>query len=258
MNSLKVEFLGTGTSQGIPVIGCSCDVCISSSKRDKRLRTSVLISYKEKNVIIDCGPDFRQQMLSSKCKKLDAVVLTHEHMDHIAGLDDVRPFNFKTKKDMSIFCTKRVETRLKEQFSYAFSSNKYPGSPGFSISNISHESNFKVAGQTWIPILGEHGTWPVLGFRINNFVYLTDVSAMTSNEFKKILGAKVLVVNALRKESHISHFSLDEALAFAKDSKIQRVFLTHLSHKMGLNAKINKVLPSGVSLAYDGLKIIIE
>ncbi len=258
MNSLKVEFLGTGTSQGIPVISCNCDVCLSLSKKDKRLRTSVLISYNEKNIIIDCGPDFRQQMLVAKCKKLDAIVLTHEHMDHISGLDDVRPFNFKTKKDMPVFCTKRVETRLKEQFSYAFSSNKYPGSPGFIITNISYESTFIVGGQTWIPILAQHGTWPVLGFRINDFVYLTDVSGMTSNEFKKILGSKVLVINALRKENHISHFSLDEALSFAKSSQIPKVYFTHLSHKMGLNAEINEILPDGVSLAYDGLKIIIE
>ena len=258
MNSLKVEFLGTGTSQGIPVIGCSCDVCISSSKRDKRLRTSVLISYKEKNVIIDCGPDFRQQMLLAKCKKLDAVVLTHEHMDHISGLDDVRPFNFKTKLDIPVYCTKRVENRLKEQFSYAFSAEKYPGSPGFEIININSNDNFKIGNQIWTPVLAQHGTWPVTGFRIQDFVYMTDISGISKLESQKILGSKVLVINALRKSKHVSHFSLDEAISYAKSTKVPEVYLTHASHQLGLHEEVSNSLPKGYYLAYDGLKIIIQ
>lgn len=258
MNSLKIDFLGTGTSQGVPVIGCGCEVCQSTMVKNKRLRSSVLIKSGNCSVVIDCGPDFRQQMLRSKCQHLDAVVLTHEHMDHIAGLDDVRPFNFKTKLDMPIYCTKRVADRLKEQFSYAFSAEKYPGSPCFEIIDINPNENFKIGEEIWTPILAEHGTWPVMGFRIRDFVYLTDISGISHLESKKILGSKVLVLNALRKSKHVSHFSLDEAVSFAKSMNVPEVYLTHASHQLGLDKDVNSSLPEGYYLAYDGLKITIQ
>jgi len=258
MNPLEIEFLGTGTSQGVPVIGCDCEICQSKNLKNKRLRSSVLIKSGNSYVVIDCGPDFRQQMLRSKCQRLNAVVLTHEHMDHISGLDDVRPFNFKTKLDMPVYCTKRVENRLKEQFSYAFSAEKYPGSPGFEIININSNENFKIGNQRWTPILAQHGTWPVTGFRIQDFVYMTDISGISKLESQKILGSKVLVINALRKSKHVSHFSLDEAISYAKSTKVPEVYLTHASHQLGLHEEVSDSLPKGYYLAYDGLKIIIQ
>lgn len=258
MNRLEIEFLGTGTSQGVPVIGCDCEVCQSTIAKNKRLRSSVLVKSGNGSVVIDCGPDFRQQMLRSKCQHLDAVVLTHEHMDHISGLDDVRPFNFKTKLDMPVYCTKRVENRLKEQFSYAFSAEKYPGSPGFQIININSNENFKIGDEIWTPILAQHGAWPVTGFRIRDFVYLTDISGISHLESEKISGSKVLVINALRKSKHVSHFSLDEAISYAKSTKVPEVYLTHASHQLGLDKEVSNSLPEGYHLAYDGLKIIIQ
>jgi len=222
---------------------------------DRRLRASVLISTQNAKVLIDCGPDFRQQMLRSEHAHLDAVVLTHEHMDHVAGLDDLRPLIFAQNQPMQLWTTDRVEKRLREQFAYAFSARRYPGAPEFELKRIELGAEFTIGDQVWVPILGQHGTWPVLGFRIGNLVYLTDVSGMDQPEKEKIRGAEVLVVNALRKTPHISHFSLDEAIEFARETGVSKVYFTHISHQMGLHHEVNAELPRGMELAYDGLKL---
>lgn len=222
---------------------------------DHRLRASVLISTPDTKVLIDCGPDFRQQMLRAQHARLDAVVLTHEHMDHVAGLDDLRPLIFAQNQPMQLWATDRVEKRLREQFAYAFSAKRYPGAPEFELKRIIPGTEFTIGDQVWVPILGQHGTWPVLGFRIGNLVYLTDVSGMDQPEKEKIRGAEVLVVNALRKTPHISHFSLDEAVEFARETGVSNVYFTHISHQMGLHREVNAELPRGMELAYDGLKL---
>jgi len=253
MPSISLEFFGSGTSQGVPVIGCSCAVCTSTDPNDARLRASVVVRSPRAQVLIDCGPDFRQQMLRSGLSELDAVVLTHEHMDHVAGLDDLRPLIFKSQRAMPIWCTERVERRLREQFAYAFSAVRYPGAPEFSVHRIDPGVPFLLGDQQWIPILGQHGTWPVLGFRIGPIVYLTDVSAMVDSERKKIEGAEILVVNALRKTPHVAHFSLDEAIAFAESTGVPDVYFTHISHHLGVHRVEDALLPAGMHLAYDGL-----
>jgi phosphoribosyl 1,2-cyclic phosphate phosphodiesterase len=215
----------------------------------------VLISTSTTKVLIDCGPDFRQQMLRTDHTRLDAVVLTHEHMDHVAGLDDLRPLIFAQNQPMQLWTTDRVEKRLREQFAYAFSAQRYPGAPEFELNRIEPATEFTIGDQVWIPILGQHGTWPVLGYRIGDIVYLTDVSGMHKLEQDKIRGAKVLVVNALRKTPHISHFSLDEAVEFARETEVPKVYFTHISHQMGLHREVNAELPRGMELAYDGLKL---
>jgi phosphoribosyl 1,2-cyclic phosphate phosphodiesterase len=230
MPVVSLEFFGSGTSQGVPIIGCDCAVCTSRNLKDQRLRASVVISTDETRVLIDCGPDFRQQMLRSGHTTLDAVVLTHEHMDHVAGLDDLRPLIFSTDRPMKLWATERVERRLRQQFAYAFSAQRYPGAPEFELYNIQPGQSFAIGDQQWIPILGQHGTWPVLGFRIGEMVYLTDVSGMIDSEREKILGAKVLVVN---------------------------VYFTHISHQMGLHDDVSAELPKGMNLAFDGLKVTI-
>jgi len=255
MMPIQLEFLGTGTSGGVPLIGCACPVCTSTDSRNLRLRSSVVIRYGSRAVLIDCGPDFRQQMLRAGQTHLDAIVLTHEHMDHVAGLDEVRPLNYQQKADMSIYCTERVASRLKQQFAYAFAEDKYPGAPGLNLETIHPDQPFSVGGQPWIPILGQHGTWPVLGFRIGDVVYLTDVSAMAEEQVAKIRGAKILVVNALRRESHVSHFSLSEAQAFAASTGVHNTYFTHISHQMGDHAETDRELPAGMHLAYDGLQL---
>ena len=255
MPAVSLEFFGSGTSQGVPIIGCACSVCTSLNPNDRRLRASVLISTSTTKVLIDCGPDFRQQMLRTDHTRLDAVVLTHEHMDHVAGLDDLRPLIFAQNQPMQLWTTDRVEQRLREQFAYAFSARRYPGAPEFELKRIEPATEFTIGDQVWIPILGQHGTWPVLGYRIGNMVYLTDVSGMYKQEQDKIRGAEVLVVNALRKTPHISHFSLDEAVEFARETEVSNVYFTHISHQMGLHHEVNAELPNGMALAYDGLKL---
>lgn len=256
--SLTVTFLGTGTSQGVPVIGCDCEVCRSSDPRDNRLRTSVMICRDNTRVVIDCGPDFRQQMLRSDTGNLDAVVLTHEHNDHIIGMDDVRPFNFKNRTDMPVYASEQVIRDLKNRFSYVFADNPYPGAPRLKPIPISEKENFQVGALNFIPIAVWHGKMPVLGFRIGNFTYITDMKSISPEEQEKLTGTHTLVVNALHHHEHHSHMNLQEALAFIRRINPQRAFLTHMSHRMGLHEQVEKELPPGVHLAYDELKIEVD
>jgi phosphoribosyl 1,2-cyclic phosphate phosphodiesterase len=258
MPSISLDFFGTGTSQGVPVIGCSCPVCSSTDRRDRRLRASVRIATETTEVLVDCGPDFRQQMLRAGAAQLDAVVLTHEHMDHVSGLDDLRPLMFAQKRPMPVWMTDRVEARLRQQFSYAFAAERYPGAPEFDVCQIQHPQAFRIGDQTWLPILGIHGTWPVLGYRVGPVVYLTDLSGMIDAERQKIAGAQILVVNALRKHPHVAHFTLGQAVDFARSTGVPQVYFTHISHHLGLHADEDALLPEGMHLAYDGLRLTAE
>lgn len=253
---MKVTFLGTGTSQGVPVIACSCEVCSSLDYRDKRLRTSVFVEVDGVNLVVDTGPDFRQQMLNGKVTKLDAVVYTHEHKDHTAGLDDVRAFNFLQKKDMPIYAEPRVIDQLKREFAYIFAEKKYPGVPQIEVNEIS-DDKFSIDNVELTPIRGLHYKLPVLGFRIKDFVYLTDTNSVDEANKEKMKGAKVLVLNALQKEDHISHFTLQEALDLIAELKPEKAYLTHLSHKMGTHVKVSLELPDTVEIAYDGLSVAL-
>lgn len=251
---MKITFLGTGTSQGIPVIGSTHPVCLSVDSKDKRLRVSVLIEWHEYTYVIDCGPDFRQQMLSAKCSKLDGVVFTHEHADHTAGLDDIRPFYFK-QGDIPIYAHRRVLKALKQRFDYIFETvNKYAGAPGVVPIRIENKP-FKLGDLEVVPINGLHYKLQVFGFRFRDFAYLTDMKTIKNSEIKKLKGVKVLVVNALREAEHISHFNLEEALALINQVKPERAYLTHISHMLGFHEEVEKKLPENVFLAYDNLVI---
>ena len=251
---MKVTFLGSGTSQGIPVIACSCAVCTSADTRDKRLRSSILLQVDDKNIVIDSGPDFRYQMLRAGVTHLDALVFTHEHKDHTAGLDDIRAFNYKQGEAINVYAHKRVQDALKKEFSYIFAHHKYPGIPQLDLFEIGHHP-FEVAGVPFIPIEVMHFQLPVLGFRIADFTYITDAKTVSDVEKAKIKGSKVLVINALQQEKHISHFTLEEALAFAQEMGAEKTYFTHMSHRLGTHQKISELLPAGVELAYDGLYI---
>ena len=252
---MKITFLGTGTSQGVPVIGCQCEVCTSVNSEDKRLRTSVLIESDNTTVVIDTGPDFRQQMLRENVQKLDAVLFTHEHKDHIAGMDDVRAFNFKFKKDMPIYATDRVQEALKREFHYVFSTYQYPGIPKVQLHTIDAESNFSIGDIPFQSIELMHHKMKVLGFRINDLVYITDVNYIDDKQLQKIKGCKILIVSALRKEKHISHFTLEEAVELSQKVGAESAYLTHISHLMGDHHSVNRDLPQHIQLAYDGLSI---
>lgn len=255
INDLKVYFLGTGTSQGIPVIGSNHSVCFSKNPKDKRLRVSVWISWEDFSLVIDCGPDFRQQMLTSGCIRLDALLLTHEHADHTAGLDDIRPFFFK-QGDIPIYAHERVIKNLQKRFDYIFESeNKYPGAPSVGVNRVMEDVPFLLGGKKIIPVNVSHGGWQVFGYRIDNFAYLTDVKTIDEQEIVKLYGLEVLVVNALREETHETHFNLEEALLFIQKIKPQKAFLTHISHLMGFHDVVQQKLPANVFLAYDNLKI---
>ncbi len=255
---MKIQFLGTGTSQGVPVIACECDVCKSANLKDKRLRTSIAIRYKNTQITIDAGPDFRQQMLRADIKKLDAVVFTHEHKDHIAGLDDVRAYNFLTKEPMQIYCTDQVYSALCREFHYVFDPEfSYPGIPKVETTLINKATTFRINDMILNPIEVMHYKLPVLGYRIKNFTYITDANFISEEEFKKMEGTEVLVINALRRKKHISHFTLDEALEIIQRIKPKKAYLTHVSHYLGLHDVVSLELPNGVALAYDGLEIEI-
>lgn len=253
--SLRLTFLGTGTSQGVPVIACQCKVCNSHNDKDKRLRTSVLIQSNELNLIIDSGPDFRYQVLRSGLQKLDAILFTHQHRDHVAGLDDVRSFNFKQKKAMPIYGNERVIEQIRREFHYVFESN-YPGIPQLEITTIDKQP-FSIGNLPIIPIEVLHHKLPVLGFRIKDLTYITDANIIPEIEFEKIYGTKVLVLNALQKDDHISHFTLDEALKVIEEIQPEKAYLTHISHNMGLHEEVSKELPSNVFLAYDELVLSV-
>lgn len=254
---MKIRFLGTGTSQGVPVIACKCEVCLSKNPKDKRLRSSILIENEAGNtVVIDTGPDFRQQILRENIERLDAVVFTHEHKDHIAGLDDIRAFNFVQQRDMDVYATQRVQEALKRDFHYAFQAVKYPGVPQMNLHTIDLKP-FKAGGFSFIPIEVMHYRLPVLGFRIGDFTYITDANYISPEEKEKVKGSKVLVLNALRQSKHISHFTLNEAIELAQELGANKTYFTHLSHQMGLHTDVNSTLPEGVHLAYDSLVIEI-
>ncbi|HDP54543.1 MAG TPA: MBL fold metallo-hydrolase [Bacteroidetes bacterium] len=251
---MKLTFLGTGTSQGVPVIACKCPVCQSNDIRDKRLRTAALIEHKNSSILIDAGPDFRQQMLNANVDRLNAILITHEHRDHIAGIDDVRAFNFISKRPMDIWAEERVQNALKNDFSYIFTENKYPGAPEVKLHRIDGLP-FYINEVKVIPIRAFHYKMPVFGFRIDNLTYITDANFIPEEEKEKMIGTKYLVINALRKQKHISHFSLPEALKLINELSPQKAFITHIGHQMGLYADVQQELPENVCLAYDSLTI---
>lgn len=253
---MRITFLGTGTSQGVPVIACGCDVCLSEDPRDKRLRCAVLLDIEGENYVIDAGPDFRQQMLRENVQQLSAVVFTHEHKDHIAGLDDVRAFNYKQKADMPVLGSHRVYAALKREFHYAFGDNKYPGVPELAFREISNEA-FELNGVKWQPIEVMHYLLPVHGLRIGGFTYITDAKTISPEEKEKAMNSEVLVLNALRREPHISHFNLEEALEVVEELKPKKAYLTHISHLFGKHQEINADLPANVEVAYDGLTLTL-
>lgn len=251
---MKVTFLGTGTSQGVPVIACSCGVCTSSDPHDKRLRSSVMFEDGQTVVVIDSGPDFRQQMLRARVGKLDGLVFTHEHKDHLAGMDDVRGFNYVNSRAVPVYATTRVQEALHREYPYVFDDFKYPGVPEIEMHTINSEP-FTVGTIRLTPIEVLHYRLPVLGFRIGDFTYITDANALPDRAMEQIRGSRFLVLNALRKEPHVSHFTLDEALEIIDHFKPERAFLTHISHQLGLNREVNATLPKGVCCAYDGLTV---
>lgn len=252
---MKVTFLGTGTSQGVPVIACNCEVCRSTNKKDKRLRTSILIETDDKTIVVDSGPDFRYQLLREEVKDLDAVLFTHEHKDHIAGLDDIRPFNYLLHKVIDVYATERVQTALKREFYYIFAETKYHGLPQINLHTVKNGEDFKIGERTITPIEIMHHLLPITGYRIDDFTYITDAKTISDVTFNKIKGTKVLVINALQREPHISHFTLNEAINFANKVGAEVTYLTHISHNLGLHDVVESELPNHIRLAYDGLKI---
>lgn len=253
---MKVTFLGTGTSQGVPVIACHCAVCQSVDLKDKRLRTSIMITSETTQVVIDSGPDFRQQMLTHQVQTLDAIVFTHEHKDHIAGMDDVRAFNYSSGNPMKIFCTQSVESALRREFAYVFENPHYPGVPKIDIQSI-EEKDFQVGDIVLLPLPVMHLKMPVLGFRIGNFSYVTDANFISDSTKEKIRGSEILVINALRQEAHPSHFTLAEAIELVEELQIPQVYLTHISHQLGKHEEVSASLPAHIQIAYDGLNIEI-
>jgi phosphoribosyl 1,2-cyclic phosphate phosphodiesterase len=249
---LKITLLGTGTSTGVPMIACSCAVCTSADLKDKRLRSSILVESAQTTIVVDTTPDFRYQMLRAGIKKLDAVLFTHPHKDHTAGLDDVRAFNFFQQKVMPVYANELTISALKKEFSYIFSDRKYPGIPDLKLHQITFDP-FTIGDIPVVPILVWHLNMPVLGFRFGKFTYITDANRIDAAEMEKIRGTQVLVLNALRKEQHISHFTLEEAVGIVKELNVKQAYFTHLSHQMGKHADIEKELPHGIHLAYDGL-----
>lgn len=253
---MKITFLGTGTSQGVPVIACNCKTCMSADSRDKRLRSSLLIETGGQVIVIDAGPDFRQQMLRAGVHKLDSILLTHEHKDHIGGMDDVRAYNYISKKPIDIYCDERVQKAVKREYPYVFSEHKYPGVPQMNLITIGNKT-FSVGGLEVIPVKVQHYRLPVYGFRIGKLAYVTDANYISDESKQKLMGVEIMVINALRKEEHLSHFNLAEAIELVKEISPRKGFITHISHQMGLHAEVSKELPDGVELAYDGLYLEI-
>jgi len=253
---LKVNFLGTGTSQGVPVIGCDCEVCKSLDFRNKRFRTSIHVEAEGVSLVVDTGPDFRMQMLRAGVQRLDAILFTHEHKDHTAGLDDIRPFNFMQQTDIPIFAARNVLDQVQREYAYIFSSKKYPGVPQVEPVEIT-ENPFNVKGLDVTPIPVLHYKLPVFGFRIGDFSYITDANHIPAESMKLLEGTEVLVLNALQITPHISHFTLDEAIAVAKKIGAKRTYFTHISHRLGLHDAIDKQIPEGMALAYDGLELTL-
>lgn len=249
---MRITFLGTGTSQGVPVVACECDVCRSTDTYDNRLRSSIFIEVDGLNLLVDAGPDFRQQMLRANICNLDAILITHEHYDHISGLDDIRAFNWVQKKPSDIYAEERVQKSIKKIFSYVFASKKYPGIPQMNLHTIS-EAPFSIKNVNIIPIRGMHYKLPVLGFRINNFAYVTDIKTIEPKEMKKLDGVEVLVVEALRKEEHLSHLNLEQAIELINGVNPTKGYLTHVSHLMGKQKDVSAELPSNIEFAHDQL-----
>ncbi len=250
---MKITFLGTGTSQGIPIIGCDCPVCTSDNKKDNRLRTSVWVETPEASIVIDSGPDFRYQMLRANVRKLDAIVFTHGHKDHIAGLDDIRAYNYFSNKPIDIYATEETQDGLRREFSYIFNNATYPGIPQITMNTISAGTTFSINGLDIIPIRVLHYKLEVLGFRIGDFTYITDANFIEPEELAKAKGSRALVLNALRHEPHISHYTLAEAIEVAKTVNVSDTYFTHISHQLGLHDVVDSGLPETMHLAYDGL-----
>ncbi len=249
---MKITFLGTGTSQGIPVIACDCAVCRSTDPHNKRLRTSVWIQVKGKSFVIDTGPDFRQQMLRANVREVDAAIFTHQHKDHTAGLDDIRAFNHRQQMDIPLYGRESVLNQIQSEFAYAFSEQRYPGVPHFELHPIENKP-FEVSGVTFTPIEVMHHKLAVYGYRVGDFTYITDANYISEEEQQKIRGSKVLVLDTLQKEPHLSHFTLSQALELIARLEVPQAYLTHISHKLGLHAEVEKELPANVRLAYDEL-----
>lgn len=254
-NNLTITILGTGTSHGVPIVGCKCDVCTSDDIMDKRTRTSALLSWDETNIAIDIGPDFRQQMLRAQVDHLEGILITHEHNDHVIGLDEIRPFNFISKAPMNIYATLAVQSEFKQRFSYVFDNDPYPGAPRVNFKSIQKDQNIFIRGREIIPVEVTHGNIAVLGFRIGKFAYITDAKFIAHEELRKLEGLDVLIINALHHHEHFAHLNVNEALELITLLRPQKAYLTHISHKMGKHSDVSKNLPDGVELAYDGLQI---
>lgn len=252
---MRVTFLGTGTSQGVPVIACQCAVCQSTDKRDKRLRSSILIDYNDRSIVVDTGPDFRYQMLRQDVRRLDAVLMTHSHKDHIAGLDDVRAFNYQQQQSIPIYSNKATHDALRKEFYYAFSDFKYPGVPQLELEEIFAGHAFELYGKDIMPVEVMHYKMPVLGFRIDNFAYITDAKTISEESFRLLEGVEILVLNALQREPHISHLTLEEAIDVSNKIGPQKTYLTHISHRFGRHEEIQAALPERFYVAHDQLII---